>query len=63
MSFRVSLTRNAAADLERRLTDIAERSPALAQRLNNRFERPCFDFAIFPLLAVWPTRTGHSPKS
>ena len=49
MSFRVSLTRNAAADLEQRLTDIAERSPALAQRLNNRFEKSLLRLRDFPL--------------
>ena len=38
MSFRVRLTASAAADFERRLTTLAERSPAAALRLNDRFE-------------------------
>ena len=48
MSFRVKLTRKAAADLEQRLTAIADRSPALAQRLNDRFEKALLRLRDFP---------------
>jgi plasmid stabilization system protein ParE len=49
MSFRVRLTANAAADFERRLTAIAERSPVLARKLNDRFERSLLRLRDFPL--------------
>ncbi len=49
MSFRVRLTANAAADLEQRLSTIAERSPAFARRLNDRFEKALFRLRDFPL--------------
>jgi plasmid stabilization system protein ParE len=49
MSFRVRLTASAAADFEQRLTTIAERSPAVARRLNDRFEQALFRLRDFPL--------------
>jgi plasmid stabilization system protein ParE len=49
MSFRVRLTRNAAADFEQRLTTIAERSPEAARRLNDRFEKALLRLRDFPL--------------
>ena len=49
MSFRVRLTTNAAADFEQRLTSVSERSPALAQRLNDRFEKALIRLRDFPL--------------
>lgn len=49
MSFRVRLTESAAADFEQRLNAVAERSPALAQRLNDQFERALFRLRDFPL--------------
>jgi len=49
MSFRVRLTANAAADFEQRLTSIAERSPAFARRLNDRFEKALFRLRDSPL--------------
>jgi plasmid stabilization system protein ParE len=48
MSFHVRLTRIAAADFEQRLTTVAERSPALAQRLNARFEKALLRLRDFP---------------
>jgi plasmid stabilization system protein ParE len=48
MSFRVRLTRSAAADFEERLANIAERSPGFAQRLNDRFEKALFRLRDFP---------------
>jgi hypothetical protein len=48
MSFRVRLTANAAPDFEPRLTTIAVRSPALAIRLNNRFETDLLRLRDFP---------------
>src|SRR4051794_15823028 len=49
MSFRVRLTRDAAADLEQRITALAERSPEAALRLNDRFEAALFRLRDFPL--------------
>jgi plasmid stabilization system protein ParE len=49
MSFRVKLSANAAADFEQRLIAIAERSPASAQRLNERFEKALLRLRDFPL--------------
>jgi plasmid stabilization system protein ParE len=49
MSFRVRLTRNAAADFEQRLTTVAERSPETARRLNDRFEKALLRLRDFPL--------------
>ena len=49
MSFRVRLTANAAADFERRLTTIAEQSPAFARRLNDSFEKSLVHLRDFPL--------------
>jgi plasmid stabilization system protein ParE len=48
MSFRVRLTANAAADFERRLTDIGERSAAFADRLNDEFEKGLLRVRDFP---------------
>ena len=48
MSFRVRLTSNAAADFEKRLTTISGRSPALAIRLNDRFEKALLRLRDFP---------------
>ncbi len=39
MSYRVRLTKDAEADFEQRLTDLAERAPEAALRLNERFEQ------------------------
>ena len=49
MSVRVRLTTSAAADFEKRLTTVAERSPALAERLNDRFEKALHRLRDFPL--------------
>jgi plasmid stabilization system protein ParE len=49
MSFRVMLTTNAARDFEHRLTTLAGRSPALALRLNERFEKALLRLRDFPL--------------
>jgi len=49
VSYRVRLTRSAAIDLERRLGSLAERSPQLAARLNDRFEDCLFRLRDFPL--------------
>jgi plasmid stabilization system protein ParE len=49
MTFRVRLTRNAEADLEQRLTTVAERSPEAARRLNDRFEKALLRLRDFPL--------------
>ena len=62
MSFRVRLTALAAVDFEKRLTDLAERSPGLATRLNDRFEKAC-GFAIFRSPVGGPTRIRHSRRS
>lgn len=48
MTFRVRLTKDAAADFERRLTILAERSPEAALRLNVRFEKALFRLRDFP---------------
>jgi plasmid stabilization system protein ParE len=49
VSFRVRLTRDAEADFERRLTALAERSPAAARRLNAHFENALHRLREFPL--------------
>ncbi len=49
MSYHVRLTRDAEADLEERITSLAERSPEAAQRLNDRFEKALFRLRDFPL--------------
>ena len=49
MSFRVRLTREAAADFEARLTAIAERSAVAAQGLTDRFEAALFRLRDHPL--------------
>jgi plasmid stabilization system protein ParE len=49
VSFRVRLTRGAEADLERRITTLAERSPEAALRLNDRFEEALFRLRDRPL--------------
>jgi plasmid stabilization system protein ParE len=48
MSFQVTLTRSAAADFERRLTSLAERSPYAAARLNERFKQALFRLRDIP---------------
>jgi hypothetical protein len=63
MSFRVRLTRSAAADFEQRLANIAERSPRYAQRLNDRFEKALFRLREFLSPAAWLTKTHFSLKS
>jgi plasmid stabilization system protein ParE len=49
MSDRVRITRDAAEDLDRRLTSLAERSPEAADRLNDRFEAALIRLLEFPL--------------
>jgi plasmid stabilization system protein ParE len=49
MSFQVRLSRTAAADFERRLIVISERSPNAARRLNDRFELALARLRDFPL--------------
>jgi plasmid stabilization system protein ParE len=48
MSFRVKLSSRAAADFEQTLSAVSERSPALAQRLNERFEKALHRLRHFP---------------
>ncbi len=48
MSFQVRMTRSAEADLERRLSNLAERSPHAARQLNDRFEQALFRLRDFP---------------
>ena len=49
MTFRVRLTKDAEADLEHRITALAERSPKAALRLNECFETSLFRLRDFPL--------------
>jgi plasmid stabilization system protein ParE len=48
MSSQVRLTRSAEADLEKRLSSLAERWPRAAARLNDRFEQALFRLRDFP---------------
>jgi plasmid stabilization system protein ParE len=62
MSFSVQLTRSAASDYEQRLSVIAERSPGLAQRLNDRFEKALVRLRDFPLACGLAYESSSFPE-
>lgn len=49
MSYDVRLTEGAEADVERRLMELADRSPKAAERLNDGFEQALIRLRDFPL--------------